>query len=133
MKDLKNSFHSNTDISPTDKLDKKSSPCTQTTVNMTNEVPLLSNELGSPDPRNYIEDDDKENDDFFKEKLEIRRWFILIIFVLLSGLNGAGWGTYSAIVDESKEYYGVGSQQVLWFTWEFYFTYVVFSFLVFSL
>jgi hypothetical protein len=77
-------------------------------------------------------DDDKalEQTEDFEQKLEFRRWGILIMFFLFSFMYGAGWGTYSAIVDLTKLYYEISAQQVLWFTWQSNFVTLTFSFIV---
>lgn len=60
--------------------------------------------------------------------LQKRRWLVLFSFFVLSVINGFGWGTYSAIITPAQQYYSVASSTILWFTWEYYFTYVLFSF-----
>lgn len=83
-----------------------------------------------------IEEDLKENNnnfdniENFENTLETRRWFILLMFFSFSFMYGAGWGTYSAIVDLTKNYYGISSEQVLWFTWQSNFVTLIFSFIV---
>lgn len=66
--------------------------------------------------------------DIFKKNLEFRRWLILMTYVLLNLLNGFAWGTYSPIIEESENYYSVDSSQILWFIYQFYILYMVFSF-----
>lgn len=67
----------------------------------------------------------------FESTLETRRWFILLMFFSFSFMYGAGWGTYSAIVDLTQSYYGISSEQMLWFTWQSNFVTLIFSFFVF--
>lgn len=66
--------------------------------------------------------------DVFVKNLEFRRWLVLFTFVLLNFLNGLAWGTYSSIIQETKEYFSVNASQVGWFVYQYYIIYVVFSF-----
>lgn len=86
----------------------------------------LNNPLNTTD----LSDFSKIESEKKKEKALKRKWFVLAVFFILSFTNGGAWGTYAAIVDRTKEYYGISSHQVLWFTWEYYITYVIFTFIV---
>ena len=66
--------------------------------------------------------------DIFIKNLEFRRWLVLLSFFSLNFLNGYAWATYSPIVEEAKAYYSITSTQVLWFVYQFYILYIVFSF-----
>ena len=66
--------------------------------------------------------------DIFIKNLEFRRWLVLLSFFSLNFLNGYAWATYSPIVEEAKSYYSITSTQVLWFVYQFYVLYIVFSF-----
>lgn len=66
--------------------------------------------------------------DIFIKNLEFRRWLVLLSFFSLNFLNGYAWATYSPIMEEAKAYYSITSTQVLWFVYQFYILYIVFSF-----
>ena len=73
-----------------------------------------------------------EKTDFYLKNLEFRRWFILLSYVLLNFLNGFAWATYSPIIDDATEYYSVDSSQVIWFVYQYYILYIIFSFPVYN-
>jgi len=66
--------------------------------------------------------------DIFIKNLEFRRWLVLLSFFSLNFLNGYAWATYSPIVEEAQTYYSISSTEVLWFVYQFYIIYIVFSF-----
>lgn len=64
------------------------------------------------------------------QKKEFKRWLILLMFLLLTFMNGLSWGTFGSIIEEAEKYYEVDSNTVIWFSNQFNFTYIIFSYLV---
>lgn len=46
-------------------------------------------------------EEEELNYDYFRSKLEKRRWIILLAFSLISFMNAAGWVAYSPILSQS--------------------------------
>ena len=87
--------------------------------------------------------------DEYKKNLEFRRWFILLVFVLIQYkvfftriiiivyiykiyriTNGGAWATYVGITDQTMTYYSASLSDVLWLANVFLVIYLTLSFLV---
>ncbi|EGT54632.1 hypothetical protein CAEBREN_05982 [Caenorhabditis brenneri] len=67
-----------------------------------------------------------EKQEKMEPKVFKKRWVILIIFMFLSGSNGAQWIQYSIIANIISEYYNVSFQAVDWTSMIYMLTYIFF-------
>lgn len=67
-----------------------------------------------------------EKPEKIEPKVFKKRWVILIIFMFLSGSNGAQWIQYSIIANIISEYYNVSFQAVDWTSMIYMLTYIFF-------
>ncbi|PIC52000.1 hypothetical protein B9Z55_002284 [Caenorhabditis nigoni] len=67
-----------------------------------------------------------EKQEKIEPKVFAKRWVILIIFMFLSGSNGAQWIQYSIIANIISEYYNVSFQAVDWTSMIYMLTYIFF-------
>ncbi|KAF1770777.1 hypothetical protein GCK72_002600 [Caenorhabditis remanei] len=67
-----------------------------------------------------------EKQEKIEPKVFKKRWLILVIFMFLSGSNGAQWIQYSIIANIVSEYYNVSFQAVDWTSMIYMLTYIFF-------
>lgn len=61
-------------------------------------------------------------------KLERKRWFMMIIFVLFAFMSSIQWAQYTVIANLVCKYYEVSATQVEWTATVFNFFYILFVF-----